>query len=291
MLAVFASSTSPEANAVRAGLRELGHLDGQTVSFAFRSAGGDLEQLDALAIELLQLPADVIVTGGEPALHALLRMTTTVPVVMHSALDPVASGYVTSLARPDRNVTGVTTVAPHLMGKRLELLAATLPGLSRVAALSNTANVYADEWRETQTAAAMLGLETLLLDARGPADLDAAFQVAVREHADAVVALSGTTSLDGRRAAELATQYRLPAMFTNATLVEAGGLMAYGPNRLASYQRTAYYVDRILKGAKPADLPVEQPMRFDFAINLKTARTLGLTIPPHVLLQATELIQ
>jgi putative ABC transport system substrate-binding protein len=188
-------------------------------------------------------------------------------------------------------VTGVTTIAPQLMGKRLELLAAAVPGLSRVAVLSNTAAIYADEWRETQTAAATLGLQTLLLDARGPEDLDTAFQVAVREQADALVALSGTIGLDGRRAAELATQHRLPAMFTNATLVAAGGLMAYGPSRLASYQRTAYYVDRILKGASPADLPVEQPMTFDFAINLKTAQALGLTIPPHVLLQATEVLQ
>src|SRR5215207_1819997 len=275
----------------RQGLREFG-LDEQ-ILIESRYADGLPAQLPALAADLVQLPVDILVTAGGPTALAAHAATHTIPIVMVFERDPVAEGLVASLARPGGNVTGLTVFSRQLGPKRLELLHETLPGVSRVAYLWDRA-VSTEATTSLEIAegpAQVLGLHLQSLEIREPSDLEAAFEAASREHAEAISAVSPIASGQRSRVIALAAQYRLPTMYNTAEFVREGGLMSYAPDRLAHYRRAAYYVDRILKGAKPADLPVEQPTTLEFVINLQTARALGLAIPQHVLLQATEVIE
>jgi putative tryptophan/tyrosine transport system substrate-binding protein len=283
----------PRYEAFQAGLRDLGYIDGQNVVFEFRSAEGHDERLPTLAAELVQLRVDVIVAGGTSAARAAQRASSTIPIVMALG-DPVGTGLAASLGRPGGNVTGLTNLAPQLGAKRLELLKETLPGLARVAVLWRPDNpVKQAEWKETESAGQILGLQVQSLEVRAPEDFERAFAAATREHADGLIVFGDDLFAASRalQIVELAAQSHLPAMYESRVYLELGGFISYGPSISGLYQRAAYYVDKILKGAKPADLPIEQPMRFDFIINLRTAQALGLTVPPHVLLQATEVIQ
>ena len=279
--------------AFRQGLHEHGYIEGQNVSIEARWAEGSEERLREFTADLVRRQMDVIVAVGGPAVAAAMQATTTIPIVMPASADPVGSGIIASLARPGGNVTGLSAVPAGLSGKRLELLKETVPALSRVAVLWNPSNpAHARPLQETEMAAQHLGIQVHAVETRAPDALEDAFVVASREQAQAVVVLPDGEFFEHRaRLADLALKSRLPTMYEWREAAEAGGLLAYGPNRAARYRRAAYYVDRIIKGTKPADLPVEQPREFEFVVNLKTAHALGLTIPPHVLLQATEVIQ
>ena len=287
-------ATSPTVDAFRQALRELGYVEGQNVAFEYRDVGNDASFAPHVAELVRSTPDVILVAGGNPVIRLARDATSTIPIVMAQAgVDPVATGLVASYARPGGNVTGLTQITAELSGKRLELLKETMPGASRVAALWNPETVDKTlEFRELSAAAQTLGLTLQSLEVRAPEDLDGAFEAAARERADALVVLQeGLTLTQRPRIAELALQGRLPTIYESPQFVEAGGLMAYGVNLPDLYRRAAVYVDRILKGASPADLPVERPVRFEVVINAKTARALGLTIPQHVLLQATEIIQ
>jgi putative ABC transport system substrate-binding protein len=275
------------------GMRELGYVEGQNILVEGRFYGDHTERLPALAAELVQLKVDVIVAGAPPAPEAAQRATTTIPIVMATHTDPVGSGLVASLAKPGKNVTGLSTLGPELVGKRLQLLKEAVPGISRVAVLSNpTDTSQALLLREAQVAARSLKVQLQVLEARAPSDFAGAFSAMTKERAGGVIIFTSSMFYNERtRIAELATRSRLPAIYSVKDFAEAGGLMAYGVNLGESFRRAAVYVDKILKGAKPADLPVEQPTKFDFFINLKTAKALGLTIPPSLLGRADEVIQ
>jgi putative ABC transport system substrate-binding protein len=289
--------TSPEASRLWEGffqgLRELGYVEGQNVVIEGRWYGDRTERLPALAAELVRLPVDVIVAGTAPAPEAAKRATSTIPIVMASHGDPVGSGLVASLAKPGGNVTGLSGVGPELSSKQLQLLKETLPSLSRVAILSNpTIPSQTLNLREMEVAARALKVRIQVVEARAPSEFAGAFSAATKERASALIVLGGSIFFAHRaRLAELAAQSRLPAMGGAREFTQAGGLMAYGPDNRDSWRRAAGYVGRILKGAKPADLPVEQPTKFELIINLKTAKALGLTIPPSVLARADEIIQ
>jgi putative ABC transport system substrate-binding protein len=279
-----------DLEAFRQGLGALGYVEGQDVVIEQRLTDPGEAGLRAAAADLVRLSVDVIVALATRATLAAKGATSTIPIVFVNAGDPVGTGLVASLARPGGNVTGLTTLTPELSGKRLELLAQVVPGLRRVAFFWDplTSRTLVEE---LQAATQVLGLRLQVLEIRDGADLEAAFAAAGAEQADALMTAAGIGGRNRARVISLAARGRLPAMYTNSLAVRDGGLMAYGPNALDLRRRAATYVDKILKGAKPADLPVEQPMTFDFAINLRTAQALGLTIPPHVLLQATEVIQ
>ena len=293
----FLSPTSPSdagrLAAFREGLRELSYVEGQNIAIESRWAEGNYDRLPGLAAELLRFKVDIIVTYGTPASQAAKRATGTIPIVMAGAIDPVASGLVTIVARPGGNLTGLSLMAPELVGKQLEILKDVVPKVSRVALLGNPANPgNAPQVRHAQDAARALGLRLQPLEARGPSDIDSAFAAMTSEQAGAVMVLVDSMLLDHRtRIADLAARRRLPAVYGLSDHVEAGGLMAYGPNRLDIFRRAATYVDKILKGAKPGDLPVEQPTKFALVINLKTAKALGLTIPPSLLQRADQVIE
>ena len=288
------ASRGEELRAFRHGLGELGYVEGQTIVIEERYNEGRMDPLPELAAELVRLEVDVFVVGaGNPGIRAARDATSTIPIVGLAGVDPVAAGLVASLGRPGGNVTGLAALSKGLSQKRLELLKEAAPAISRVAVLwDSTVPDKAIELNEIPEAALKLGVQIVSLEVREPEDFERVFAVGVKQQADALLVLnSGLTLTHRARIAELATSNRLPSIseFRETTL--AGGLMAYGSNRFETFRRAAYYVDRILKGAKPADLPIEQPMTFDFVINLKTAQALGLTLPPHVLLQATEVIQ
>ena len=292
------SPTSPEASHVWAaffqGLRERGYVEGQNVVIEGRWYGDHLDRLAVLAAELVRLQVDVIVAGAAPAPEAAKRATSTIPIVVPNHADPVASGLVASLARPGGNVTGFSLVLRELLGKQLELIKEIVPGLTRVAALGNPAMVgHEADVREFELAARALKLRPHVVGARDPSAFVDAFSAATKERAGALLVLRGGSMFFAHRArlAELAARSRLPAVYLLREYVEAGGLIAYGPDIRDSFRRAAGYVDRILKGAKPADLPVEQPTKFDLFLNLRTARALRLTIPPTVLARADEVIQ
>jgi putative ABC transport system substrate-binding protein len=279
--------------AFRDGLRELGYVDGRTIVIEERWAESN-EHFPALAAELVGLPVDLIVTAGlAPSIQAAMGATRTIPIVFAATGDPVGSGFVASLARPGGNVTGSSTLGAQTRGKGLQLLRELVPGLSRVMFLGDTVTAEATgNSRQGREAALVLGVTLLTPTIRRAADLPAAFELAVVEHAEALLVTGAPFLVAERgRIVEFATAARLPSMFQEREFVTAGGLLAYGPNRLALYRRAAVYVDKILKGASPADLPVEQPTEFEFVINLTTAQALGLTIPPSLLQQATEIIQ
>jgi putative tryptophan/tyrosine transport system substrate-binding protein len=274
-----------QGEAFAQSLGELGYVEGRNLLIERRYA-------DAIA-ELIQPPVDLIVAAGTLAIRAAKDATGTIPIVMVLASEPVRQGFVASLARPGGNLTGLSVINVELTGKKLDLLKDTLPGLTRVGFLWNPAVPdRAYELQEIETAAQALALRMQLLEARTLEDLDAAFAAAAAGQADALVLQNNAlNAVHQARIAELAAQHRLPALSGFPEFAANGGLMGYGPNRADQWRRAASYVDKILKGAKPTDLPVEQPMRFDFVINLQTAQALGLTIPQHVLLQATEVFQ
>jgi putative tryptophan/tyrosine transport system substrate-binding protein len=278
---------------IRQALGELGYVEGQQIVIEFRSAEGHDERLPALAAELVRLPVDLLLVEGDPAAQAARQATQNIPIVLAAVGDPVATGLVSSLARPGGNVTGVTNATHQLTGKRLQLLQEVQPALARVGVLWSVDNAgNALGWRQAQEATRALGLEMLSLALRGPEDFDTAFATVTREHAEALFVLNSLLVIANRqRIIDFSARSGRLGMYPSRGFVQDGGLMAYSANSLSLRRRAAAHVDKILHGAKPADLPVEQPTTFDFIINLKTARALGLTIPQHVLLQATEVIQ
>jgi putative tryptophan/tyrosine transport system substrate-binding protein len=275
------------------GLRELGWIDGRNIAFEQRYADNDSERLPELARELVRLDVDVIVTFGTLAVFAAKAATATIPIIMASAGDPVGSGLVASLARPGGNITGLSLVAPELGGKRLQLLREVRPAISRVAVLWNGANPYsALVFWETEAAAQTLGIEILSAEVRRTADFDAAFAAATRFRADALIAVEDPlTSDNARRIADFAAENGLPAIYGFRDIAAAGGLISYGADLSDLFRRCAGYVDKILKGAKPADLPIEQPTKFELVVNLKAAQALGLELPPTLIARADEVIE
>ena len=287
----------PAREAFLQGLRDLGYVEGRNLVIEYRDAEGNAERLPALAAELVALKVDVIVAAtGTPAVLAAKQATKAIPIVFTAAADPVTSGLVASLARPGGNVTGLSNVTPELVGKWLELLTQAVPGVSRVALLwepgSMPERTDKDILRAADVAARALGVRLQVIDVRGPADFDKAFSDMTKERAGAVTVMGSTMIISERRhLVDLAAKHRLPAVYTWRWFVDAGGLMAYGPDFADMFRRAATYVDKILKGAKPADLPVEQPTKFELVINLKTAKALGLTIPPSLLQRADQVIE
>jgi ABC-type uncharacterized transport system substrate-binding protein len=284
----------PNADAIRQGLRDLGYIEGKSIRLEYRYAEGKLERLPGLAAELVQLKVDVIVSGTAPGIRDAKEATKTIPIVMVTTEDPVASGLIESLAHPGGNITGVTRFTRELSGKRLELFKEAIPKISRVGVLvdasGQTAATAIQEYA-TVARALKIQLQSLEIQNANP-DFEAAFQAAAKGRVNALVTVSGALFLDNaKRIAELAIKNRLPSMHENNENVEAGGLMSYTANDSDNYNRAAVFVDKILKGRKPADLPVEQPMRFDFIVNLKTAKQIGVTIEPNVLVRANKVIR
>jgi putative ABC transport system substrate-binding protein len=290
------STAALEANLVepfRQGLRERGYAEGRDVIVEYRWAEGKYERFPELIEELLRLKVDVIVTAGTPAALAVKRATTTVPLVMIAVGDPVGTGLVASLAHPGGNITGLTSIAADLEGKRLELLREVVPKLSHMSVLWNPASpfqVVAE--KEVRAAAQTLHLRVLSLGVRAAEELDAAFEATVKARPGALVVLADRLFLHNRaRIVAFATQHRLPGVYAYRELVEAGGLMSFGPSYADMHRRAATYVDKILRGAMPAELPVEQPAKFELVLNLKAAKALGVTVPPAVLARADEVLQ
>jgi putative ABC transport system substrate-binding protein len=290
------STAALEANLVgpfREGLRELGYVEGRNILIEYRWADGKYERFPTLIAELAALKVDVIVTAGTPAALAVKKTTPSIPLVMVAVGDPIGVGLVASLARPSGNVTGLSSIAPELEGKRLELLREVMPKLSHVAVLWNPDNPFhAGSLKETRVAGQVLGIKVQLLGIRASEEFPAAFAAIVRERPGALLVLADRLFLHNRaRIVDFEAKHRLPGVYAYRELVEAGGLMSFGPSYAGMHRRAAYYVDKILKGAKPADLPVEQPTKFELRINLKAAKALGLTIPPSLLQRADEVIQ
>jgi len=275
------------------GLRDLGYTEGRNLIVEGRYSEGREERLSELAGELVRLHVDVIVAAAGQPVHAVSRATTTIPIVMANHGDPVVSGLAASLARPGGNITGLSILNPEVTGKRLELLKVVVPGLTRVAVLWNPGNqIHRQDLGQAEAAARALGLQLQVLPVRSPDEYEGAFSVMVKERASALLVLGDLTVWFNRgRIAELAARNRLPAMYVQREHVEAGGLMAYGVNLADNYRRAAVYVDKILKGANPGDLPIEQPTKFELLINLKTAKALGLTIPQSLLERADQVIE
>src|SRR5215813_10437962 len=294
----YLAATSLSVNAARIGafkqgLRELGYVEGKNIVIEWRSADGKLDRLPALAAELVRLKVAVIVTSGGALTRRAKAATSTVPIVMTNDPDPVGDGFVASLARPGGNITGLSTFAPELSGKRLEILREVVPRLSRVAVLgSSTATGYAQTLKEIEPAAKAFKMQLQFLDVLHAEDVETAFRAASQGRAQGVLTLNSAI-LGSQRAqiAELAVKKRLPVVYHQTDFVEGGGLMSYGVNVPDLSRRAATYVDKILKGAKPGDIPVEQPTKFELVINLKTAKALGLTIPQSLLIRADEIIR
>jgi putative tryptophan/tyrosine transport system substrate-binding protein len=294
----FLSSLSPAVvsdrlEAFRQGLREHGYVEGKNIAIEYRYAEGNLDRLPALAAELVRLKIDVMVTGGPSVNRFAKEATATIPIVLAFDNDPVGNGFATSLARPGGNITGLSTEYPEISGKQLELLKEIVPRLSRVACLGNSTQPgYRQALKETEAAAGALGVKLQYLDIQNPQQIESAFQAASKGRADAVLVLgSQIVTSNAKQFAELAAKNRLPAIYWSPEFVEAGGLMSYSASITDLFRRAASYVDKILKGAKPADLPVEQPTKFEFVINLKAAKQIGLTIPPNVLARADRVIR
>ena len=288
-----ASADTVRYEAFRQGLRELGYVEGKNIVIENRNTEGKFDRISELAAELVRLQVDVIVTTGSNTTGAAKKATTTIPIVMAQDSDPVANGYVASLARPGGNITGLSALAPELNGKRLELLKEIVPKLSRVAIIgSSIVPGHARFLKETEPAAGALRLQLQFLDVLDPKDIETAFRAASKGRVDGLVVLSGPVLSSHRaRVLDLVIESRLPAIHNFPEWVEAGGLVTYGVNLPDLYRRAATYVDKILKGAKPGELPVEQPTKFELIINLKTAKQIGLTIPPTVLYRADRVIK
>ena len=293
LAALSPSAISARVEALRQGLAELGYVEGKTIAIDYRWANGKFEQVPALAAELVNLKPEVIVTAGPTDTRAAKQATSTIPIVMAFDNDPVGSGFVATLARPGGNITGLSTFTPETTGKRLEILKEIVPRLGRAAVFGTSTEPGKEQsLKETQSVAAALGIHLHYIEIGTPKDIEPAFREAVRDHADAILVLNSPV-LNSRRAelAELAIKSRLPTAYGQGEYVQAGGLMSYGPNIVELFRRTATYVDKILKHAKPSELPVQQPKTFEFIINLKTAKQIGLTVPPNVLTRADKVIR
>jgi putative ABC transport system substrate-binding protein len=296
LLARDLASEFARSEPFRRGLRELGYVEGKNIVIEWRYAEGKLDRLPALASELARLKVDIIVSGGAVPTRAAKEATDTIPIVMTQDPDPVGSGFVASLARPGGNITGLSTLSPEISGKRLELLKEIVPKLSRVAVLgTSTRPGTAQELKEVELAAGALGVKLQYLDVLEPKDIETAFRAASNGRAEAVLFLVAGPIVGAYRTkvVDLAVKRRLPVIYgtLGQEYVEAGGLMTYGVNINDLDRRAAFYVDKILKGTKPAELPVEQPIKFEFIVNLKTAKQIGLTIPPNVLARADKVIR
>jgi putative ABC transport system substrate-binding protein len=288
------SSAAPYHDAFRQGLRERGYVERQNIAIEYRFAEGQVERLPTLAAELVRDKADVIVAAAAPAVHAAQRATTLIPIVMVAfGADPVETGLVASLAHPGGTITGSTLLFPELTAKRLQLLLEAVPKVARVAVLWNSANpAKAQDWREAQVAGRVRGVTLQSVEVQGPEQFERAFGSMTRERADALLVLGDVlTFVHRKRITEFAAKHRLPAVYNERAYAKVGGLISYAADLHEDFHRAATYVDKILKGAKPADLPVEQPTKFELVINLKTAKALGLTIPPSLLVRADEVIQ
>jgi putative ABC transport system substrate-binding protein len=276
----------------RSGLRVLGYVEGQNIRVEIRWSDGDDTRLPALAAELIALKPDVIVTNGSPALRAVKAVAGTIPIVMSVIDDPVALGVAQSLAHPGGNLTGLSNLAAGLLGKRLGMLVETVPNPGCVAVLGNPRNASWTDWREITAVAKTLGIEPKAIAARSESELATAFTEIAGQHCGALLVMSDAIYFGARvRLAELAARHGVPASYDNRQIAAAGGLMSYGPNTNDMVRRAASYVDKILKGANPADLPIEQPTRFELVINMKTAKALGLTVPQALLAGADEVIE
>ena len=284
-------SLSPRIDAFRQGLRELSYVEGKNIAIEYRSAEGKVDRLPELAAELVRLKVECIVTAGENPTSAVKQATNTIPIIMTTVGDPIVLGFAASLARPGGNITGLSTYSADLAGKRLELLKETVPKLSRIALFSDARSVTT-EAKEREEAARLLKLQIISVDVRTLDDLENAFSSIAKSHADAfVMGTSGFFNTHQKRIVELAAKHRLPGMYIEEEFVLAGGLMTYATSIPNLYRRSATYVDKILKGAKPGDIPVEQPTKFELIINLRTAKQIGLTIPPNVLSRADKVIR
>jgi putative ABC transport system substrate-binding protein len=293
LIAASTSANTARNDAFRHGLREVGYVEGKNIIIEWRSAEGKADRLPGLAAELVRLKVDIIVSGGPSTTRAAKEATSTIPIVMAQDPDPVGSGFVASLARPGGNITGLATLTPELSGKRLELLKEVVPKLSRVAVLgTSTRPGNAQELREVELAAGAFKVQLKYLDVLGPKDIETAFRAASQRQADALLVLGGPVLISHRtQVVEFVVKSRLPATYDRPEFVEEGGLMTYSVSSTDLFRRAATYVDKILKGAKPADLPVEQPTKFEFIINLKAAKQIGLVIPPNVLARADKVIR
>ena len=293
-LGASSRASNDRTDAFRQGLSQLGYIEGKNIIVERRNAEGKQDRLSELAAELVRLKIDVIVAGGSNATRAAKNATSIIPIVMAQSADPVAEGFVASLARPGGNITGLSNLSPELNGKRLELLKETIPRLSQLAVFhTSTSGGNAATVKKVARLAAALGIKAQPLDVLGEKDFEPAFRAAAKGHADAGLVLVWGAILNPYRVefADLAIRYRLPAMYQQREHVEAGGLMTYGVSEVDLNRRAAIYVDKILKGAKPADLPVEQPTKFELVVNLKAAKQIGLTIPQRVLIKADRVIK
>jgi putative ABC transport system substrate-binding protein len=293
LVANFPSTNPARIEAFRQGLRELGYIEGKNIVIEWRYAEGKPDRLPALAAELVRHKVDVIVTAGPASTRPAKEATSTIPIVMGFDNDPVGNGFAASLARPGGNITGLSTLAPEISGKQLELLKEIVPRLSRVAVLGHSTEPgNAQALREVEVAAGAFGVQLQYLDVRGPKDIETAFQAATKGRVDAILMLNSPVLNPHRtKVVNLAVKSRLPVIYGQSEFVEAGGLMTYSASFTDLFRRAAVYVDKILKGAKPADLPVEQPRKFELVINLNAAKQIGLTIPANVLARADKVIK
>jgi putative ABC transport system substrate-binding protein len=284
------ANPDPLAIAFRQGLRELGYVEGKNIQVEHRYAGGKSDRLKDLVTELVQLKVDVLVIPSSQVLRVAKQVTTSVPIVMVTPGDPIEAGFVKSLAKPGGNITGITRLTRDLSGKRLEILKETVPAISRVGILTGTNTTGVEDFKRASRAA---NVSVQAMDMSGPsADLEIIFAAAVKSRVNGLITIrDAVTASHIRRIAELAIKHRLPSMNEDSPYVELGGLMSYSANDADQFRRAAYYVDRILKGAKPAELPVEQPTNFELVVNLTTAKEIGVTIPPHVLARADRVIR
>jgi putative ABC transport system substrate-binding protein len=290
---ISAALNSANLAAFRKSLHDLGYVEGQNLRIEYRSADGRAERFPELATQLVGLTVDLIVTRGTPASLAAKNATATIPVVMAAVSEPFGSGIVADLAHPGGNITGLSSFATVLDAKRVELLREVVPGAVRIATFMNMGNpVQLNEWKEIKAAAQSTSIQPQLLDVRRVEDIGPAFDAAIEQHADAlVVGIDAVMQANSQLVAGLAAKHRLPAIYASKEFIDAGGLLAYGVSYPDLYRRAAIYIDKILKGAKPADLPIEQPTKFELVVNLKTAKALGITIPPLLLARADEVIE
>lgn len=292
LVPVSAALYASRIEAFRQGMRDLGYVEGQKVTIEYRFAEGKLDRLPELAEELVRLKVDSIVTAGTPATRAAKQATSTIPIVMGQAGDPVEQGFIDSLARPGGNITGLTDITSDLAGKRLELLKETVPNLRRVAVLWTPGPPGSSQWEESRRAARELVLHIQSMELRDAKALERLFTEAIETGAGGLAVVSTPVLVaNQKRIQELATKHRLPTIWAFREYVEAGGLMSYGPILADMYHRAATFVDKIIKGTKPADLPVEQPTKFELVINLKAAKEIGLKVPPNVLARADKVIK
>jgi len=288
----LASTGSAAPDAFRRGLRDLGYVEGRNIAFEFRASGGKPERNADLALELVRINVDLIVAEGAGAIRATKKATSEIPIVMSEVNDPIILGFVANLAHPGGNITGLSNVSPELSGKRLELLKEVIPNISRVALLAYRGVAMRTSIEEAQLAARSSHLQLELLEVTGPGEFESAFEMAKKQRAEALMQIqAGVLTPHQQRIIELAAKNRLPALYNNRVDVEAGGLMSYGFDAMERQRRLAALVDKILKGAKPANLPVEQPTKFEFVINLKAAKQIALIIPPNVLSRADKVIK